>query len=657
MFEKKILVIIDSQLAAESFSSRYSKRNCSDGNFIVIALYPNIRAYLTRKGYICNDTQPYLSKDGRTRASYKSLEITQWIRNNFDFTDSLDVTDGYIENLVWYSRWSYNHIIQLIEIVTTALAIHKPTKVITFDYRKVRYPTDPYPIVNDMYIANVCEHYCSHNNIDVVFEEIKPSINFRSKAKIIAQKFRALATTNVIAAQIHLRKISKFSRVHPAIFTSDQYRLNTIADTIKSEHISVAKLQDWPKAPKLSNLLKHKANENLCLSDIQIHAIEALSQNDEHSRYRLNSSIDSLIENMLQSRVFDYCGFELMQPIANKIKNGIAPVLFQLHQRVSTFQNILKTVRPSIVFSNGCRTDDIIMGELCKNLGIPAMIITHGSHVPTSNTESGNEWYEHARRLINAPYQYTALQSPLAQKFRNEFPSKSKSISTGPLTWATPTNKNRSHRLKLAMLGDNSKDKVIVHAGTAKGSAGFRFHIFETPDEYLQSIIDVSEAVNNIPNTRLVVAFRPIPEISADTLAYNLAGHKKTLVSIDNPLIDILGFTDLLISFSSTVIEEALQNYTSVILYGGQGRYKHIDCPELSNDMDQELEFPIYHVLDKQYLEPAIEGCLNRDISINRRSEIFSPYVFNREEIISVKQILSETIHSPIYSRNNLKSV
>ena len=207
------------------------------------------------------------------------------------------------------------------------------------------------------------------------------------------------------------------------------------------------------------------------------------------------------------------------------------------------------------------------------------------------------------------------------------------------------------------MLGDNSEDKVIVHAGTAKGSAGFRFHIFETPDEYLQSIIDVSEAVNNIPNTRLVVAFRPIPEISADTLAYNLAGHKKTLVSIDNPLIDILGFTDLLISFSSTVIEEALQNYTSVILYGGQGRYKHIDCPELSNDMDQELEFPIYHVLDKQYLEPAIEGCLNRGIPINRRSEIFSPYVFNREEIISVNQILSETIHSPIYSGNNLKSV
>ena len=91
MFEKKILVIIDSQLAAESFSSRYSKRNCSDGNFIVIALYPNIRAYLTRKGYICNDTQPYLSKDGRTRASYKSLEITQWIRNNFDFTDLKEI--------------------------------------------------------------------------------------------------------------------------------------------------------------------------------------------------------------------------------------------------------------------------------------------------------------------------------------------------------------------------------------------------------------------------------------------------------------------------------------------------------------------------------------------------------------------------------------
>ena len=654
MFTKNILVIIDSQLAARYFCSRYKKRDGENENFTLIALYPNIKTYLEREGYTCNDTQQYLSEDGRNRASCKSLQITEYIRNHFDFTDSLNVTDGYIENLVWYSRWSYNHIIQLVEIITTAINIHSPSKVILIDYRKARYSSSPYPMHHDMYIADICQHYCLQKKIDVVFEKIKLPLNFKLMLKIAARKLRAIATTNAIAAQIHLRQIKKYLRIHPVLFTTDQYRLNTVAHKIKSEQIAVVKLQDWPDIPRLSNLFKHTSSESLFLLNIQIHAIETLYKNDQHSKHRLENSLDQLFKDMFSHHhVFNYYGFELMRPVADKIKLGIFPDILNLHRRVSALHAILKTIRHSMVFSNGCRTDDVVMGELCKNLDIPAMIISHGSHVPTSNAESGHEWYEHGRRLINAPYQYTALQSPLAQEFRNNFPSDSKSIPTGPLTWATPINKDRSLELKLAMLGNNNQDKVIVHAGTSKGSDGVRFHVYETPDEYLQSIIDVSEAVNNISNARLIVVFRPSPEINTDTLSYNLSGHTRTLISTDNPLIDILGFTDLLVSFSSTVIEEALQNYTSVLLYGGQGRYKHINCPDFSIDTNLEQECPVYHVLNKQHLAPAIEECLNREIPSNRKSEIFSSYIFNKGDIIPINQLLSETLESPISSENN----
>ena len=658
MPRKKVLVIIDSQLAAQGFCSRYSRPDYVNENFILIGLHPNLRAYLARKGYICRDTQPYLSTDSRLRASSKSLEITEWIRDNFDFTDSLNVTYGYIENLVWYSRWSYNQILQLIEIVNTALNIHKPDEVIAFDYQKVSHGKGPYTNVNDMYVADICKYYCSQNNINVVYEKIENAINLRDSVKRTAKKFRTLVTTNIISARIHLKHIRKYSKVHPVLFTSDEYRLDTVATDIKSRAISVSKLQDWPETPTLHNLFKNASHSNLFLSGIQISAIEALSDDDAQSRFRLKNSLDRLLKNMQsQSQVFDYYGFGLIQPITNKIQSTISPLIFELHQRVATFQNILQTVQPCIVFSNGCRTDDIAMGELCRNLEIPAIMISHGSHVPTLHTESGNEWYEHARRLINAPFQYTAIQSPLGKRFRDECPSNSKSISTGPLTWATPINSNQSDRLKFIMLGDNIQDKVGVHAGTAKGPDGARFHIFESPDEYLQSIIDVSEAVNNIPNTRLIVVFRPIPEISADTLAYYLSHHHKTLISTGNPLTGILGFTDVLVSFSSTVIEEALQNYSPVILYGGQGRYKHIDCPEFSSDKDQIQECPMYHVLEKQYLVPAIEECIDRDIPLSRRSEMFSSYIFQEKDIIPIDQIISETIKSPIWTENNLKSV
>ena len=65
----------------------------------------------------------------------------------------------------------------------------------------------------------------------------------------------------------------------------------------------------------------------------------------------------------------------------------------------------------------------------------------------------------------------------------------------------------------------------------------------------------------------------------------------------------------------------------------------------------------MYHVLEKQYLVPAIEECIDRDIPLSRRSEMFSSYIFQEKDIIPIDQIISETIKSPIWTENNLKSV
>jgi len=86
--------------------------------------------------------------------------------------------------------------------------------------------------------------------------------------------------------------------------------------------------------------------------------LETLSKNDGHSKHRLENSLDQLLKDMLSHHhMFNYYGFELMQPVADKIKLGIFPVIIDLHKRVSALHTILKTIQPSMVFSNGCRTD------------------------------------------------------------------------------------------------------------------------------------------------------------------------------------------------------------------------------------------------------------------------------------------------------------
>ncbi|MEK7287923.1 MAG: hypothetical protein AAB091_05140, partial [Elusimicrobiota bacterium] len=46
--------------------------------------------------------------------------------------------------------------------------------------------------------------------------------------------------------------------------------------------------------------------------------------------------------------------------------------------------------------------------------------------------------------------------------------------------------------------------------------------------------------------------------------------------STDEPFLEVMAMADLLISFSSTAIEEALQNDIPVLLYGCGGRYLHV---------------------------------------------------------------------------------
>ena len=45
---------------------------------------------------------------------------------------------------------------------------------------------------------------------------------------------------------------------------------------------------------------------------------------------------------------------------------------------------------------------------------------------------------------------------------------------------------------------------------------------------------------------------------------------------------EVLAEADLLVSFSSTTIEEALVNDVPVLLYGGHGRYAHIPVEPFS---------------------------------------------------------------------------
>lgn len=349
------------------------------------------------------------------------------------------------------------------------------------------------------------------------------------------------------------------------------------------------------------------------------------------------------------SKIFSHLGVSFSDIVAKKVQYGISPYLLGLHHRAGTLRWLLHTLHPSLVISAGTRLDDMIIGELCGRLGIPALLVSHGSHVPPRNQLERIEWGEHGRHLLRAPYPSVAVQSPLAEEFLKTFPSESQCVRTGPLLWGTPINRERSRILRHQLLNGRPYRHVIIHAGTPKARDSFRFHVYETSDEYVQAISDLAKVVRSLDDTCLIIRFRPSGDLSISDLKTLVPFSQNVILSVDGKFGDVLGLADLLVSFSSTTIEEALQNQVPVLLYGGGGRYQHVAGIEVTPEGPCPLN-AVYMVRTAERLEMALRRIL--DVHAAQKTngaleKVFAPYRFAEGDRIR----LADWLNSPSLNR------
>ena len=114
----------------------------------------------------------------------------------------------------------------------------------------------------------------------------------------------------------------------------------------------------------------------------------------------------------------------------------------------------------------------------------------------------------------------------------------------------------------------------------------------------------------------------------------------KYVISADESFSDVLGITDLLVSFSSTTIEESLLNGVPVLLYGSDGRYQHIQGEEVDGSGLIDAK-PVYVVRSGQHLSKSIESILQAVGGREMPRQLFSPYVFNTDEVPKFSDTLS----------------
>jgi hypothetical protein len=317
--------------------------------------------------------------------------------------------------------------------------------------------------------------------------------------------------------------------------------------------------------------------------------------------------LDLFIRTTL-SKECSYENISIISCLTMKIKNGLKAEILRLQHSTQVLHRIFKRLRPKLLMSMYSSGIYYTMGDLANVLGFKALNISHGTHVPPNNQFERIENYRLATSVISNSYPYVAVQTPWAGKFLDYYKDRRQRLLTGPLLYSVTS---PQHRLSLRkeILGERQDMKIVVHAATQKGRHGMRFHITETLDEYIVTLSDIVHAVNASPNTHLLIRPHPICDLTEREFRLLLPHCERMSIISKGAFSKVLSAADVLVSYSSTCIEEAVQNGIPVVLYDQWQRYNHFNTPETTDPGGLKMQ-PAYYVTKKEILAETLNSVL-----------------------------------------------
>ncbi|MBI4184356.1 MAG: hypothetical protein HY521_10195 [Proteobacteria bacterium] len=240
---------------------------------------------------------------------------------------------------------------------------------------------------------------------------------------------------------------------------------------------------------------------------------------------------------------------------------------------VSEMGALIALLRPRALVAHALRwADDAALGEAAAAAGLPSVLISHGSHPPPAGGRGGvvarAVLAPHAEGLLVSPLADAALvQSPHAEAAARAFDPAMPRRRIRPALWAWRGLPEPPVR---------SPIRTVLHAGTFKRLARARPWMYETADEFVEGLTALVVALESVSAARLVVRLRPASECAPETLRALLPESGRVEVRLGGSFLDDLAAADLLVSFSSTTLEEALHARRPVVLWGGSMRYRHL---------------------------------------------------------------------------------
>lgn len=625
MMQFKKIVFLDSQSEREKYTGINSEyKNSYSQEHTLIAMNPSVYSHFKKIGVSVQSTLPYFTNESHTKALEKSKVIIDWLRENAEFTDlGLGIQHAYRHVFVFFMRFAIHNCLWIIEVISNTINMHEP-EVICALFSSGKHVSSLYLEPEERYLGYIAKRIAQEKKIK--FENFSADTNSKGVQRSSLREYLSAILKFILKYEkfrlwekrIALDNI--LTKKRPIFFTSQFYQLDKLANEFQKEH-----------SEERFYFLRGPIVPDVTIPDFLVRLDDG-----KYAEYiaKQRGLFNALIEAIEKEKtLFSYRDIYFGDIISKKIKDNLSDYVLRLMLWTVKLNHFVDATSPSLFISNGNRSDDVALAEICRQKNIPSVLISHGSHVRPKNNSEIIEWGEHGKMLLSAPFSHLVLQTPVSEGYLEVFPSSKSMIKTGPLIWGKPVDFEESKALFKKMFDGRYNFggvKVVLHASTPKPNKGLRFCVYETPDEYISALRGLAEAVEKISNTILIIKFRPSFEIGIDDIKTSVPFSDKVILSVEESFTRVLGMTDLLVSFSSTTIEEALQNRIPVLLYGGAGRYQHIPAYGIKPNEGPVERSAVYHVEKAQDLEYAIPSIFRLNIDgRNKDKSLFEQYIYS----------------------------
>lgn len=606
-------------------------------NFMIITFHRLVKQFLLTRGIRSIDSFHFCPTESRKRLLCKLEEYTKDVRRECSIRDSFGIGESYTENLLFYLRAILSSWLYRVEVISNTTAYYKSDTIITIGSERIMTARTPNTEEEERYIRDIINQASEKKKIAV--KRLCTSYFLSWLRRLLSTAFEKFARNLLCDISRCFIKPGKNS----ILALTDSYGMANLLKGLRKDlgeryDLAVLGISRKFKAKDILKEFTRKKTGAFRYFFYNADRKTRFSRSFLKERNEFRSRMYALIDS------WTYRDISPAKWLKPKYGFALEPgIIEKTYYNAFNLNRFLDKWRPMFVLSPNSRSMTAVAGELCRLKGIPSVVIPQGPLTPITDKHSAKEWRENALGLVDTPYTYLAIQNLNTEKFLSEIQTKNKPIITGPLILGVK-NKSAQDSENLRKKFAPSGEKIILHAGTPKDRKSQRLLNYETIDEYVDGIASLINAVNKIKGIYLIVRYRVVDGLSVEALRSLLPDSKRYSIASEGSFSDYLSIADLLVSFSSSTMEEALQNDIPVLQYNKYDRYRHMKGIELLPGSKDPAPSAVYNVNSEKNLPFALGWVIENHLLLkNPPKGIFDEYKYKPEEITK----LSDLIRNP----------